>query len=914
MFLNEITSCGLFQFSYSFSLWSPLKTIHCCQMGDCNRMIDAISWDDVTLSLHNDTDNDVPYDPDDHHGMKDSFLQSLMMIPEARRKVDSVFLITDYGVDMMEQEYLDQLYPFIGMFHIIVLGGNVAKYYPNPIIAEDALELVRTVEIPAMCAPHELGVVTGGNVNIFHRREHPTTTTTKTTKLPLLVTSAHPEAITDLCPELRNVTLSPELPIDFHIFVAFSEKMGSSDAICVREMFHSLLNLAHLETNSGTITMHGPRAQTFVTCEWADYEKCLEATDKLSMSLVQVRTPGINDADLDFAPDVLNFLRSEAIRAHEQKRILIVIISDFISLEFPLNSLFFQAAMSQQNIELTMAVVTEWNRVTKQDLYKYYGNLTSTIYEIPSFQNLSMLLGVWTPIKSTSSPTTTTATTTANPTINGSTTQFSNNYPTQPNFHKTQKVPPTTISETTITPTSTHHSTSSTANNTSSDEQDEHKHPKILYILLGSICGLGLIVLGFYLIYFIIKKNRFLIRENKMLTLQHSLRLSDDDEEGYQTKSSSITEMPLGVNWILSELQKDPWEMDRQKIIVGRQVGRGTSGVVYKGALIGKSPVEEIHKKSFFAFQFDKQAVAIKMMPLHFEETKRHAFIEEIEILKQLSPHPNICGLLGCVSKFAPLCMVIEFAVYGDLKRFLQTKKIVECPGTACAVHSDQPCLKTLITFCWQIADGLKFLHSNRLLHRDLAARNILLNQSGNVQISDFGLAVWIDRPERNKMNRLPIKWTAIETLRYGEFSTFSDIWSLGVCLWEILSMGKEPYSHVSNEEILTYLACGKRLKHPKKCPQQVWSLLELCWSEHPRDRPTLDALRADFGRILEDFTAGYGYLDLQNATFNNITFKEEKAIIGVTSIHPSGTHEIIASLLQHKPLDEDNRVAAPVT
>jgi len=93
--------------------------------------------------------------------------------------------------------------------------------------------------------------------------------------------------------------------------------------------------------------------------------------------------------------------------------------------------------------------------------------------------------------------------------------------------------------------------------------------------------------------------------------------------------------------------------------------------------------------------------------------------------------------------------------------------------------------------FSYQVADGMDFLSSKCVLHRDLACRNILVDEDKVLKIADFGLSRETEKYMKISDARVPFKWMPLEFLERGEFTVSSDVWSFGIMLWEMATLGE---------------------------------------------------------------------------------------------------------------------------
>uniref|UniRef100_A0A6Q2XR39 receptor protein-tyrosine kinase n=1 Tax=Esox lucius TaxID=8010 RepID=A0A6Q2XR39_ESOLU len=152
-----------------------------------------------------------------------------------------------------------------------------------------------------------------------------------------------------------------------------------------------------------------------------------------------------------------------------------------------------------------------------------------------------------------------------------------------------------------------------------------------------------------------------------------------------------------------------------------------------------------------------------------------------------------------------------------------------------------------LLSFTYQVARGMEFLSSKNCVHRDLAARNVLLSQGKIVKICDFGLARDIMH-DNNYVSKgstfLPVKWMAPESIFDNMYTSLSDVWSYGILLWEIFSLGGTPYpGMVVDSSFYNKIKSGYRMAKPEHAPADLYDMMMKCWNSEPEKRPSFYSL-----------------------------------------------------------------------
>ncbi|XP_035291554.1 tyrosine-protein kinase receptor Tie-2-like [Anguilla anguilla] len=246
---------------------------------------------------------------------------------------------------------------------------------------------------------------------------------------------------------------------------------------------------------------------------------------------------------------------------------------------------------------------------------------------------------------------------------------------------------------------------------------------------------------------------------------------------------------------------------------------------------------------------------AIKRMKEYASKDDHRDFAGELEVLCKLGHHPNIINLLGACEHRGYLYLAIEFAPHGNLLDFLRKSRVLETDPAFAIANSTASTLSSqqLLHFAADVARGMAYLSQKQFIHRDLAARNILVGENYVAKIADFGLSRGQEVYVKKTMGRLPVRWMAIESLNYSVYTTNSDVWSYGVLLWEVVSLGGTPYCGLTCAELYEKLPQGYRLEKPLNCDDEVYDLMRQCWREKPYERPSFAHILLSLNRMLEE-------------------------------------------------------------
>ncbi|XP_068958733.1 macrophage colony-stimulating factor 1 receptor [Petaurus breviceps papuanus] len=346
-----------------------------------------------------------------------------------------------------------------------------------------------------------------------------------------------------------------------------------------------------------------------------------------------------------------------------------------------------------------------------------------------------------------------------------------------------------------------------------------------------------------------------------------------------------IIEACEGNNYIFIDPTQLPynekWEFPRNNLQFGKTLGAGAFGKVVEATAFGLGKEDAVLK------------VAVKMLKSTAHADEKEALMSELKIMSHLGQHENIVNLLGACTHGGPVLVITEYCHHGDLLNFLRRKaedmlvptlssepdggpgyrnihlekKYIHGQGldtyvemrpvsSSSSSFSEQDLdqedrrpleLCDLLRFSSQVAQGMAFLASKNCIHRDVAARNVLVTSRRVAKIGDFGLArdIMNDTNYVVKGNaRLPVKWMAPESIFDCIYTVQSDVWSYGILLWEIFSLGLSPYPGILvNSKFYKLVKEGYQMAQPDFSPPNIYSIMQACWDLEPTRRPTFQQI-----------------------------------------------------------------------
>lgn len=270
-----------------------------------------------------------------------------------------------------------------------------------------------------------------------------------------------------------------------------------------------------------------------------------------------------------------------------------------------------------------------------------------------------------------------------------------------------------------------------------------------------------------------------------------------------------------------------------KQITFAEQIGQGTFATVYKGLC-------------------SSMTVAIKK--LNYSKTTPTRLLDAFR---------NECNLM---EKIKGLSSVVKYIGYAEDRNAHSYNMVMEYlpKGDVCDwIHSywDRnehapwgSCYRILENTAAAIAE----IHNARIVHCDLKWGNVLYVDKDQIKLADFGFAIELqDKEESKKTDRVhgTVGFFAPEILNKAEYSHASDIFAFGAMIYEIAQHESVlRYPGWTDAHINAYVAAGNRQSISKQCPAKLASLINHCWMQDPKQRPTAQKLREELHALTENY------------------------------------------------------------
>lgn len=293
----------------------------------------------------------------------------------------------------------------------------------------------------------------------------------------------------------------------------------------------------------------------------------------------------------------------------------------------------------------------------------------------------------------------------------------------------------------------------------------------------------------------------------------------------------SVTVAAASVSTPRVQAALNAWEIPEECVLEGLEFWQtGRHGPICKGLLRKRDGASS--------------AVVVKSLRDGTNQPEAKRFVEWVLFHATVCKHENVVRMLCCQTQRLPMYLVLDACSPGNLLHFLWT---LRNRNSSTADPSLSFSEKSVFLVAKQVAAGLDYLMSeHRLVHGDVAARNILIGPDLSARVSGLGVAFRgrkTDSAMRERAAEVPLKWQAPERIVMQLSIDRSDVWSFGILLYELITLGSPPYPELEPPSVLPKLQGFYRMKRPVHCGGPLYDLMKYCWMWSFKDRPAFSAI-----------------------------------------------------------------------
>ncbi|XP_051135784.1 serine/threonine/tyrosine-protein kinase HT1-like [Andrographis paniculata] len=314
------------------------------------------------------------------------------------------------------------------------------------------------------------------------------------------------------------------------------------------------------------------------------------------------------------------------------------------------------------------------------------------------------------------------------------------------------------------------------------------------------------------------------------------------------TKESSWTKyFDHGGGRVTSVETADENTIDLSKLFLGLRFAHGAHSQLYHGI-------------------YNDEPVAVKIIRVPDDDENgdlgvrlEKQFHREVTLLSRLH-HENVIKFVGACRKPLVFCIITEYLPEGSLRAFLHR------------LEHEHLAWDRLLSMALDVARGMEYIHTQKVIHRDLKPENILITKDFHLKVADFGIACEEAYCDLLADDPGTYRWMAPEMIKRKHYGRKVDVYGFGLILWEFVS-GSIPYEDMTPIQA-AFAVVNKNLRPavPQDCPPAMKALIEQCWSLQPDKRPEFWQIV----KVLEEFEASYAR-DRTLKLMSNLSFHDQK-------------------------------------
>ncbi|KAG9269073.1 tyrosine-protein kinase STYK1-like isoform X1 [Astyanax mexicanus] len=285
-------------------------------------------------------------------------------------------------------------------------------------------------------------------------------------------------------------------------------------------------------------------------------------------------------------------------------------------------------------------------------------------------------------------------------------------------------------------------------------------------------------------------------------------------------------------------------------------------------------------------------SVVVKTLKGNSNSLEVNVFVELALFHAAVCKHERVVRMLHCQTRRLPMYLLFEEIAPGNLLHFLWSfREGVSGFCDQLQAFSE----RSVYLVAKQVASGLDYLLSeHRLVHGDVAARSMLIGSGLSVKVS--GLAVAFEARRTGAVRKdewggkVPLKWQAPERLMKLPITARSDVWSFGILLYEMITLGDPPFPDLDPSEMSPKTLANYRLKRPENCGGALYDLMKYCCMWNFKHRPAY----SDIIKLLDSYLHLADTKPLRAAQSMDVSEYRKRA--GLSREHRKHEHEYLKS------------------